>query len=143
MTAESRFGSALALFLTDRWALVRTMTTSGWRCAQGHKDVGANAGRPQHEGNVRVGHSPENAETRGDGRPTKTTSGWGRASTKTTGMRTKAMGGWVRVWKRATSRWVRMPTKVTGGLSQVPTKTACIKRAGISPSSDKQCVGWA
>ncbi|KAJ7818400.1 hypothetical protein B0H14DRAFT_2601281 [Mycena olivaceomarginata] len=32
MTVESRFGSAIALFLTDRWALVRTMTTSGWRC---------------------------------------------------------------------------------------------------------------
>jgi hypothetical protein len=35
-----------------------------------------------------------------------------------------------------------VPTKVTGGLSRVPTKMVCIKCVDVSPSTDKQCVGW-
>ncbi|KAJ7841155.1 hypothetical protein B0H14DRAFT_2586999 [Mycena olivaceomarginata] len=121
-----------------------TKTASGWgwgvnkddgqegpRADNGDERVGPGAGngderrtkmRPYGDpGDMGAGCSPDNGNERVGLRADK---GDGRLGS--------------RVKKRATSGWVCVPTKLTGGLSRVPTKTACIKRVGISPSTDKR-----
>ncbi|KAJ7676490.1 hypothetical protein B0H14DRAFT_2656193, partial [Mycena olivaceomarginata] len=88
----------------ERLEMRTDMDTKTWgRMRAGHNTKVWPCGDP---GDVGAGHSPDNAETWGDGRPTKTTSGWGRASTKTTGrralMRTMETSGWVHVRIMAT-----------------------------------------
>ncbi|KAJ7868336.1 hypothetical protein B0H14DRAFT_2572359 [Mycena olivaceomarginata] len=112
-----------------------TKTTSGW--GRGVDKDDGQAGPRADNGDERVGPGADNGDGWVELHADKDATTWGRMRA---GQRTKmrpcddpgdvgagcspdmATSGWVRVWKRAMIRWVRVPTKVTGGLSRVPTK---------------------